>query len=537
MNRLRVKSRGRTRLACARGLPGRCAAKRLPSAAKRRRCAPKRPRAAGVAVLAALAGAPSCGTRIPPPPPLPEAGIAGERVRDEGRPFRAPPPEGPSVPAVAASTDAILGSPWAAHEDAEGHVARWLDHWRSRERGPFERALVRMGRYEDFIEAEIGKRELPPSLKYLPVIEGGYYPKALSRVGAGGIWQFMPETARWLGLQVTPLVDERFDPYRATPAALGYLEQLHRQFHSWFLALAAYNSGPGRLERLLREHAPGQARSDGLFWRVRPKLPAETRDFIPKFLAAVRVAEDPAAHGFAPGARDAPLALDAAAVRGAASVDVLARAAGVSEDTVKFLNPHLLRGLAPAGTTTVVRLPAGSGAVFADRFASIPSDERVTFREHAVAPGETLWSISRRYDVAVDEIRAANPSVEPTRMQVGTVLVVPRAGRAPGAASAAQANPGVPSARDASKPVLSSPSNEPGVRVHVVAPGESLWLIARLHGVPVDRLRRYNGLESDLIRAGAKLRIPPAAGSEGAGTRPSRSPRRSGSTRRLRFSV
>ncbi len=510
MDRLRL--RGRTRLADGRGMPGRWAVERS-------RFAVEPPRVAGVAILAALVGAPSCGTRIPPPPPLPEAATErGEPVRDGGRPLRAPTPERSSVLPVAASADAILGSPWAAHADAEGHVARWLDHWRSRERGPFERALVRMGRYEDFIDEEIAKRGLPPSLKYLPVIEGGYYPKALSRVGAGGIWQFMPETARWLGLQVTPLVDERFDPYRATPVALGYLEQLHRQFHSWFLALAAYNSGPGRVERLLREHASGEARSDGLFWQVRPKLPAETRDFIPKFLAAARAAEDPAAHGFAPGARDAPFALDTAAVRGAASVDVLARAAGVSEDTVKFLNPHLLRGLAPAEKTTVVRFPAGTGGIFAERFAAIPSDERVTFVEHAVAPGETLWSLSRRYDVAVDEIRAANPSVDPTRMRIGTVLVVPRAGRAP-AAVAGQANPGVPAASDAPKSASSSPWNEPGVRVHVVASGESLWLIARLYGVSVDRLRRYNGLEGDLVRAGAKLRIPPASGSEGGGRR------------------
>lgn len=502
LDRLRTPSRSRAPRAGGLGFSARSIVRRTPLSR--------------VAVLAVLAGAPSCGTRIPPPPPLPEAATAPDPVHERDGPARALPRPGPVAPA-AASTDAIVGSPWAAHEDAEGHVARWFDYWRSRERGPFERALVRMGRYESFVEQEIDKRGLPPSLKYLPVIEGGYYPRAVSPVGAGGIWQFMPETARWLGLEVTPLVDERFDPYRATPAALDYLERLHRQFHSWFLALAAYNSGPGRVERILREHAGGEARDDGLFWRIRPKLPAETRDFIPKFLAAARVVENPAAHGFAPDAKDAPLALDTAAIRGAASVDVLASAAGVSEDTVKFLNPHLLRGLAPAGKTTVVRFPKGAGAVFAERFAKIPAGERVTFQEHAVAPGETLWSISRRYDLAVEEIRAANPSVEPRRLRVGTVLVVPRAGGPAGAAPSVQANSGAPGAGDAPKAVAANQeeSSDAGVRVHVVASGESLWLIARLYGVPVDRLRRYNGLESDLIRAGAKLRIPPGDGSDG----------------------
>ncbi len=423
----------------------------------------------------------------------------------------------PSAPgrvvSPARSADAILGSPWTAHEDAELYVARWLDVWRNRARGPFERSLVRMGRYEDFVEDEIAKRGLPPSLKYLPVIEGGYYPKAVSPAGAGGIWQFMPETARWLGLAVTPLVDERFDPFRATPVALEYLEQLHDQFHSWFLALAAYNSGPGRVERILREHAENAPRGDGLFWRIRERLPAETRDFIPKFLAAARVAADPAFHGFASAPKDAPLALDTATILGAASVDVVARAAGVSEDTVRFLNPQLLRGLTPAEGTTVVRLPRGAGGAFAQRFAAIPPGERVTFYEHSVAAGETLWDISRRYDVAVEVIQAANPSVEARRMRIGTVLVVPR-GRAFGAASASEARPPGDKGARASGSAAGMPEETEvgGERVHIVESGESLWLIARLYGVKVQRLRSYNGLESDLIQAGTRLRIPPSGG-------------------------
>ncbi len=321
------------------------------------------------------------------------------------------------------------------HEDMDGYVERWVEIWLNREQGAFERALVRMGRYEDFVSGEIAKRGMPPSLKYLPLIEGGYYPKALSPVGAGGIWQFMPETARWLGLGVGPLVDERFDPYLATPVALGYLAQLRKQFSSWFLALAAYNSGPGRVERILREHVGDIPRSDGLFWRIRAHLPAETRDFVPKYLVAARVAEDPRLYGFAPGAKDASLVLDTVAVQGAASIDVVAEAAGLSEDTVRFLNPHLVRGLAPEGTTTVLRLPRGVAAAFSRRFAAIPPDERVTFYEHTVAAGETLWDIARRYDVGVAEIRAANPAVEPLRLQIGTVLVIPRRGHLPRAAA------------------------------------------------------------------------------------------------------
>ena len=466
-------------------------------------------RAAAAVVPVALVFVSACGTRLSPPPPLPDA-VGRDAPAASRRPAsRLSPPLPRPVAGSPPSSDAILGSPWAAHEDVEDHVERWMRIWRNRERGPFERALVRMGRYEDFVSSEIALRGMPPSLKYLPLIEGGYYPKALSRVGAGGIWQFMPETARWLGLEVGPLVDERFDPYLATPVALGYLTRLHKQFRSWFLALAAYNSGPGRVDRILREHGGGAPRGDGLFWRIRPHLPAETRDFVPKYLAAARVAEDPSAYGFAPGAKDAPLVLDTVAIHGAASIDVMADAAGISEDTIRFLNPHLLRGLAPEGATTVLRLPMGVSAAFSQCFAAIPPAERVTFHEHTVAAGETLWDIARRYDAGLEEIQAANASVEPRRMRIGTVLVIPRVGRGAGVATRAGTKTTTTGKAAAESPAEQAEPTPTDSRVHVVAPGESLWLIARLYGVAVARLRSYNGLEGDLVHVGDKLRIPP----------------------------
>ena len=325
--------------------------------------------------------------------------------------------------------DPIVSSAWAGESGIDEGVQWWLEHWRTRGKEAFQRGLVRMGRYEDYIDAELAARGLPPSLLYLPLIEANYFAPAVSPVGAAGLWQFMPETARWLGLEVGSLVDRRFDPYASTPYALEYLAALRNQFGSWFLALAAYNGGPGRVERAIQNHGAGHPRDDALFAHIRDWLPKETRDFIPKFLAAVRVAEDPAAFGLAVPRREPPERFEVVRVEGAASVDVLAEAAGVSEDEIRTLNPHLHLGLTPAAATTEVRVPVGTAAAFPARLAEIPPGDRVTLREHTVAKGETLSHIARQYRVSLEALRAANPGIEPRRMQIGTVLVIPRGRR------------------------------------------------------------------------------------------------------------
>lgn len=325
------------------------------------------------------------------------------------------------------AVDPIVTSPWAGEDGTMERVTWWLDYWQTRASDQFVRALVRMGGYEDYIDAELAVRGLPPSLRYLPIIEAGYQPRVVSPAGAGGLWQFMPATARWLGLEVGSLVDQRYDPYAATPLALEYLASLYEQFGSWFLALAAYNGGPGRLERVLAEHGQPRPWNDELFHRIRHRLPAETRDFVPKFLAAALVAEDPARFGLAGYTSDRPRSFDNVRVPGPASIDVIAGAAGAAEEELRALNPQLVLGLVPAGRTTEVRVPQGSGPGFAVRFAAIPEGDRVTLTHHRVKAGETLSGIARNYRVALRELRAANPEVEPRLLQIGTLLVVPRA--------------------------------------------------------------------------------------------------------------
>lgn len=207
-------------------------------------------------------------------------------------------------------------------------------------------ALDRFGRYRPLIEAALAAEGLPRDLAFLPWVESEWRSEATSRAGAAGIWQFMPPTARAYGLEVSPFVDERRDPVRATRAAVRHLAELHRQTGDWHLTLAAYNAGLGRVER---------ARG-GSFWRRRSALPAETRAYVPRVLAAARVGRDPAAWGLEiPTAT--PLRFREVWTAGGTMLDSVADRAGASRAAVRELNPHLIRAETPPGRSWPVRVP------------------------------------------------------------------------------------------------------------------------------------------------------------------------------------
>jgi membrane-bound lytic murein transglycosylase D len=304
-------------------------------------------------------------------------------------------------------------------------VERWIERYTLREGAWFRDYLTRMGRYAPLVDSVLDARDLPSSLRYLPIVESGYSTHAVSRASAAGLWQFMAPVARGFGLRVDAVVDERRDPVRATPQALGFLEDLYDRFGSWYLALAAYNGGPNRVQRLLVEHAPLAPASDSLYLVIRPHLPRETQQFVPKFLAAAHIATRPDRYGVSPVDPLAPLVFDEVSVPDATTLDVVAAAAGVREDEVRDLNPQLVRGVTPRGRETRLRVPPGTGERFAENYARIPPDERVTVTEHVVAPGETLSEIALQYGIRTRELQDANPRVEARRMRPGTRLVVP----------------------------------------------------------------------------------------------------------------
>jgi membrane-bound lytic murein transglycosylase D len=219
------------------------------------------------------------------------------------------------------------------------------------------RALERMRHLEPVIRAALAQERIPRDLLYLALVESSFRPAATSPMGAAGVWQFMPGTARGYGLEVGDWVDERRDPVRASYAAARHLRELHEQLGGWHLAAAAYNCGSGCVRRALRLHGGGPEGGELRYWRIRPYLPRETRDYVPKLLAAARIARDPEAFGFAAVDGDAPLAYREVVAPGGTSLERVARWAGAPGSAVAALNPHLVRGQTPPGRRWPVRVP------------------------------------------------------------------------------------------------------------------------------------------------------------------------------------
>ncbi len=377
--------------------------------------------------LAAVLGAAGCTLVGAPPPPVPPPEpvspaelvvreVAFEPLVDVS--YLAPPSVEPDV-------DPILTSPVVRDPEFQASVEQWIGYWRDAARPWFPDFLRRMGAFEQTVDSVLAGRGMPPSLRYLPLIESGYSPWARSRAAAVGMWQFMPATARERGLSVDRFVDERRNPYKSTEAAVDFLDELHDGFGSWFLALAAYNGGPNRARRILREQAPLAEPSDSLFWALREHWPRETREFVPKLFGAIIVARAPGRFGYEPVEPHEPLRFEHVVVPDATTMDVLAGAADTDEEELRRLNPELFRGLTPPGAAYRLRVPEGRSTLFAERYARIPTNRRMTIVEHEVESGETLSHIARRYGVSVSDLRAANPGVRPRYLQIGDRITVP----------------------------------------------------------------------------------------------------------------
>lgn len=359
----------------------------------------------------------------PPPAPRPlEVGPIDVPMPDLGPPVHVaylhPPVDAPP-------TDQLLASSAMRDPAFREAIDEWVDYWQNAARPWFPDFVRRMGSFQETVDSALAERGMPPSLRYLPLIESGYNPGARSSAAAVGMWQFMAGTATEFGMEVGPFVDQRRDPFLSTRAAVDFLERLHDEFGSWFLALAAYNGGPNRTRRILRQHAPLAQPSDSLFWALREHWPRETRQFVPKLVGAILVAQRPTRYGYPEMELDPPFRFDAVTVPDGTTFDVLALAAGVDEAEIRRLNPELYRGFTPPGVEVTVRVPEGRGELFVTNYEQVPPDRRMTVVEHSVVAGETLSHIARRYGVSIDDLRAANPEVRPRYLRVGARLTVP----------------------------------------------------------------------------------------------------------------
>src|SRR5437762_2717909 len=387
-------------------------------------------------------------------------------------------------------------------------VLEYLEFFQLDARDRFEIWLSRLGRYEGMIRERLRARGLPEDLVYLTLIESGLSNTAVSRARAVGMWQFIAGTGRMYGLEIDPWLDERRDPFKATDAAVNHLQDLVQRLGSVYLAAAAYNAGAGRIERELRR-LPGEPDTvdDQTFFEIadRRNLRRETRDYVPKLIAAALIAKQPTRYGFTEIQRLPPLVFDEVSVPDATGLDVLARLADTSVAALLELNPQFVRGITPPGRGVVVRVPRGSGAAVAERYADLPVNERITFVDHYVTYGQTLSSIAQRYKVTVTMLQAANPRLRTHALRVGQRVIVPMSGRV--VPRGAWSNPPEPRVRRVSSRYRTVSSAD-GTR-HRVAAGETAGGIARQHGIGLMALLEANDLTMrSVIRPGGVLLIP-----------------------------
>ena len=238
-------------------------------------------------------------------------------------------------------------------------VEKWMRRFMTDQKGMFETFLARENRFAGMIRGKLRERGMPEDLLYLAMVESGFSPRATSKKEAVGVWQFIPPTATQYGLRVDEWVDERRDPVKATDAALDYLSSLHDRYGSWYLAAAAYNAGPSRVDRAIKRLGAARRGDEDVYWQIIDQLPKETREYVPKILAATTLARQAERYGFhvKPAA---PYEYDRVWVPGGTGLGTIAHALEVETSVVRELNPHLKLGVAPPGGSYAVRVPAGS---------------------------------------------------------------------------------------------------------------------------------------------------------------------------------
>jgi len=374
------------------------------------------------------------------------------------------------------------------------YVAGYINYFSTRGKDTFARALVRSGRYRNMILSIFQEEGVPRDLIYLAQAESGFHPLALSRVGARGMWQFMAGRATGYGLHRNWWVDERQDPVKATRAAARHLKDLYAEFGDWYLAMAAYNSGPGNVQQAVRRTGYAD------FWELykRNVLPKETKNYVPIILAMTVMSKNPAQYGLDQVSPDAPEAYDAITVDYPVDLRLVSECVDVPVERMVDLNPSLLRGTTPKDQPFELRLPAGTRQKYESAIAAIPQDKRVLWRYYRVAAGDTLASIAKKYHTTEKAIASANDLKD--EVLVDAKLVIPVTGSGPIAGTVAYS-------RRATH--------------YKVRKGDTVLSVADDFGVPPEKIRRWNRLKGNDLRRGRLLVIyRPVAPGQTARTSP-----------------
>ncbi len=379
-----------------------------------------------------------------------------------------------------------------------------------RKRGLIERMLTVSQFYFPMFEEQLDKYDIPLEMKYLAIVESALNPRARSRVGATGLWQFMYGTGKMYKLDVSSYVDERRDPIKSTEAACKYLSKLYGIFEDWDLALAAYNSGPGNVNKAIR-------RSGGYknYWNIRRNLPRETAGYVPAFLATMYLLEYADEHGLKGKKVDRTyFETDTVHIKSLISFDQISELVGIGVEELKVLNPAYKLDIIPhvEGKEYTLRLPitemgkfvANEEAIYAhvkEQFKSkesplpqlVKTDDRIRYK---VRSGDYLGKIAARYGVGVSQIKRWN-GLRSNNLRIGQRLTI------------FTRNP-VSASKTASKSpqTVASTTNLPASKIHTVKSGDSLWTISRKYpGISIENLREWNGISGNNLKPGTKLKL------------------------------
>ena len=354
-------------------------------------------------------------------------------------------------------------------------VAGFITYFSGRGRGGFERAFARSGRYHDMIVATLKQEGVPQDLIYLAQAESGFHPAAVSRAGARGIWQFMASRGRGYGLSHNMWVDDRQDPEKSTRAAAHHLKDLYNQFGDWYLAMAAYNSGPGSVQAAVKRTGYAD------FWELyhRNVLPKETRNYVPIILAVTIMAKNPSQYGLDEVAMEHPADYDTVTINYPVDLRLVAECVNSTSSDLQDLNPSLLRLTTPRVGNFELHLPAGTKDEYEAAIATIPADMRLWWRYHTVHSGDTLASLARTYHTTPKSIVSAN-HLEDNELEADARLVIPVA-------------PG-------QHPTSDTATYARRITRYKVHSGDTVETVADNFGISPQMLRRWNGIHGDSLR-------------------------------------
>jgi membrane-bound lytic murein transglycosylase D len=372
-------------------------------------------------------------------------------------------------------------------------IQQFINYYQGRGRSTMESGLRRSGRFMKMARQIFREEGVPEDITWLGQVESAWRPKAMSWAAASGLWQFIPGTGRTYGLRQTAWVDERNSFEKATRASARYLKDLAKHFNGdWNLAMAAYNTGQGNIDRAISR--AGSAN----FWRIYPFIAQETKNYVPNILATILIAKNPEKYGFRNIPRDAPMAYDIVQVPNATSLQLIAKATDTSVDYLREINPELRRDTTPRGEAYHVRIPGGKAKQFVAILNRIPGNARESADIVAVAPGEDLETVSRRTGISLAKLQELNGGAGKA---VDSKIVVPKNSNVQ---TVALIRP---------KPVSATPAASGAVMQYRVRAGDTIAKIAdRYNFSPEAVARLNNGIAPNAeLQSGQYIKLPSAS--------------------------